>query len=132
VSEIYMKEGKITFIDENGIVAVLDGETKVPKIVTKKSEKFEVNAIAFDNLSISNFVMIRQEDFIYVNLKPKEKSRDGLKKIGQFTQKEAGLIVGADFCQNGDLVIVTQPWLNVLQELPEPFKFYNKVTRNFD
>ena len=113
---------------------------------TVKSE-FRSERMYFDPLIKRNFVLLSKQMISYFNfysqipqneneILQKRKQFEGqqrncemMKLYPKIVNMKNGIIIGGGFLTNGDLIIITQQWLSILQSLPEPFRFYGKMAK---
>ena len=126
--------------------------------IGKQSVKSEYrnDRVYFDPLIDGNFVVLSKQMISYLNVHSqchgKEMKENDKKKLIEMKQNEMkqsgkqrtiemmkmypkivsmknGIIIGGGFLTNGDLIVITQQWLSILQSLPEPFRFYGKMAK---
>ncbi|BFU25245.1 WD domain, G-beta repeat containing protein [Entamoeba histolytica HM-1:IMSS-B] len=139
---IYVTGIKGEFICYNYDNYTVDPRTTGIKKITSQNE-IGSERIYFDPLCEDNFVVLSRETITYENIHSKIHKGQftwsklnnlprTLETISQFPSKiskKYGIIVGGGFNLKGDLIVVTQQWLSILQSLPEPFRFYNKMNK---
>ena len=112
--------------------------------------------VVFDPLIPDNYIVMGKDRFSYVNVVSCNKSSvlkkngtvsngsevqlpqnvlgmtrnyDILKLMPMASFKKTGIIINSEFTNDGELVMITQQWLSILQALPTPFQFYNKIKK---